>query len=385
MKVRPQWFVVAALAIALVALYFAEWEEVVEDSGYSTQARKNPYLAAERFLGEFGVLVESADGLALLDELPSFEHVLLIASSRKGMSERRTETLLDWVINGGRLILLATDLWDEDNQASGDVLLDDLGVRLYDTEAGVMNFGGLNAPGEGCAPGEAYTRIELADQEQALAVSLHLARYLDYQGGYEAFHGESPVGSQMLYVNVGSGAIVVLTSLRMWRNSAIACADHAHLLRWLTDDRPVLWWLYNTEMKSLPALLWERFSLAILLMGVLFGLWWWRSSAVVLRRRGSSQTVRRSLLEHVEGSARFRWQQNDPNGLLGALRADVLRDRAGPGRPLTQSDTARLEQLATRAQLTTNAVSDALFGNPGRNTRAFTEAVSVLQKLAQLN
>ena len=101
------------VAAAGIALYFTPWVEKAVDNGYDTEALRRPYLAAEQFLAEFAVEVKAKDGLELLDDLPPLDHTLLIASSRRSLSERRSEALMAWAAAGGRLILVASEKWED--------------------------------------------------------------------------------------------------------------------------------------------------------------------------------------------------------------------------------------------------------------------------------
>ena len=79
------WGVVMLLVLgAAGVLYFAEWVETTTNDGYTADALRSRYLAAERFLDRFDITIASRDGLNLLDELPPTSHTLLIASSRPG-------------------------------------------------------------------------------------------------------------------------------------------------------------------------------------------------------------------------------------------------------------------------------------------------------------
>lgn len=56
------------------------YDEVV-DRGPSPEARANPYLAAEHFLRQQGVVVAHANGLERLADLPAKGHSLLLLGS----------------------------------------------------------------------------------------------------------------------------------------------------------------------------------------------------------------------------------------------------------------------------------------------------------------
>ncbi|MCZ6709003.1 MAG: DUF4350 domain-containing protein [Gammaproteobacteria bacterium] len=379
------WAIVALLFAAGVGMYFVEWVEVADNTGYSRDARRNPFLAAEQFLARFGIETLSGDGLALLDDLPPTTDTLLIASSRRSLSQRRVADLRSWVDHGGRLILLASDLWDYDQSSSGDSLLDGLGVRLMQPD-GVIGtpdvsiveqiLEGLVNQGA-CGTAEGLVRISLADEEQDITSALGTASYLDYQGDFRASFGENSVGAQLLYLEVGDGAVVVMTSLGLWSNRYIHCHDHAHLLRWLTDDRPVLWWLFNTEMSALPVLVWQRWPIAVSLAFVWLALWVWRGGFRLQRIPAQPDTARRELTEYLDGVARFYWQQGDSDRLLMPLRRLVLR-----GVPPTPGLVA---DLARRSGHSAERVRRALAEDIGGDSSGFVMAMRTLHDLNNLN
>ncbi len=381
-------FIVALLLGAVVALYFAEWVEIANNDGYSSDAKRNPYLAAERFLSRFGIEIRSRDGLTLLDELPPTSHTLLIASSRRSLSERRVADLRSWVGDGGRLILLASDFWDDDLLSSGDSLVDGLGVQVMQPDGNIEQpdlpiaslpeqiLESLVNQGS-CGSETSLVRINLADEEQDITAAFGTWSYLAYDGDFEASAADNALGSQLLYIRVGDGAVVVMTSLGLWNNRQIHCHDHAHLLRWLTDDRPVLWWLFNIEMRALPWLIWERWPIAVSLLFVWLALWIWRGGFRVQRIPAQTNPARRELMEHVDGVARFYWQQGDSDRLLAPLRRLVLRG--------VQPTHALVAELAQRSGHSPQRVRRALTEALGKDSGGFVKAVRTLYDLHKLN
>lgn len=384
-RISPSQALGAIFAVGIaVVIYTMEWVEETHNDGYSVEALRNPYLAAEQFLDKFEVEVESRDGLALLDELPAADHTLLIASSRRSLSERRVNDLIEWVHRGGRLIALATEFWDDDAASSGDLLLDQLGVRVMELEgesgevaarSGAVPLEVLEELVEkGSCPGDrGLARISLADEEQDITVSLGTWSSLLYEGEHEVSYAENAAGPQLLYLDVGDGAAVVLTSLGLWRNRQIECHDNAHLLRWLTDDRPKLWWLFNTEMPALPIMLWQRWPVAVVLLGIWIAFWIWRSGYRQQRIPAPGEAARRELVEHIDGVARFYWQQDASEGLIAAMRTAVLRG-------VRPSDRV-VRELASRSDHSEERVRRALSGKTGRDPGSFLRTVRVLHDL----
>ena len=379
------WLVCLGL---LAGVYFGEWIEVTRNGGYSGQAARNQYLAAEEFLGRFGVGVEFVDGLGLLDGLPPTSDALLIASSRKALSERRLESLRSWVRDGGRLLVLAGDYWDRGEGGSGDKLLDDIGIRLLEPEgdAGDLEVAHVPVPEDvmerlvnqrACGAGRDLARIQLPGSGQALTASMSTSAYLQLQGGGQPGYAENSVGPQIVYVALGDGAIIAFTSLRLWTNRQIHCHDHAHLLRWLTDDRQQLWWLFNTQMESLPRLIWRHFPVPVVLVVCWVGLWLWRSGKRLQRIPPTPDPARRELTEHLDGVARFYWQQGEGSRLLQPLRDAVLRGSA----PTQQYIAA----LAERSGISEERIRWALTNSPGKDSRSFLAAARILHDLSKRN
>lgn len=383
-RLSAGWLLAASLLVLGVVLYLADWVEVAEDTGFGSKARRNPFLAAERFLASEGVQVRRAEGLSVLDGLPPVTDTLLLASARRALSEARVERLLDWARSGGRLVVATDGVEVDDGGAHGDRLLDALDVTVLEDQRGGARAPSFTAEPDGrllanilhggaCSFPGGVTLLDLEGEPQRLLAGLHGSRFLAYLGDRAAEVHMSEIGPQIVRLSIGRGEVLVLTTLALWRNERIGCADHAHVLRWLGRDRGTLWWLANTEMASLPVLLWQRFPLAIVLAIALVLLWAWRQG---FRTRGpvaGPAPERRRLMEHVEGVARFRFRQGEGEALLAPLRAAVLAET--PAEP----PDSFVPALARRAGVKARALAEALFGNPRSDVREFTEAVRTLQ------
>jgi len=118
------------LAIALVGYFGIEWVEKQVDRGYSEEALRNDFLAAELFLRKQGIETETVSGMGLLDALPDESDLILLTASRESMSERRRTALAEWVDAGGKLFVVVHSLYDEEAETSEDRLLDELGIFL---------------------------------------------------------------------------------------------------------------------------------------------------------------------------------------------------------------------------------------------------------------
>ncbi len=136
---RPRIGVVliSILGVLLVAFlaFGVVWEEDEIDIGYGPTAQRNHFLAAELFLEARGIDTETVRGLDLLDELPPTGDLIIMSSSRRSLSERRRERLIEWIDAGGALIVLADEAQGGEGGAGLDPLLDAYGIQLIELEA----------------------------------------------------------------------------------------------------------------------------------------------------------------------------------------------------------------------------------------------------------
>ncbi len=387
------WLIAGLLvAGASVGLYFAEWKEVEVPGPPSEEARRNPYLAAERFLDTFDISFERHDGLSLFDDLPGTNALIIVGSSLRTASERRVDSLVRWVAEGGRLVVVANDFYSYGRQESGDPILDLLGLELHgedgvdpddddeetdkaDDDQDLQDaLEELQLLGDRCLGGSRLTRVALEGEPVGHRIAQSRERYLlmPAESGYAAAGNE--VGYQLVAAPYENGLVYVLTSLQLWRNDQIGCHDHAHFLRWLGEGRGGVHLVFSTEMPHITEIIWKRYSLAVCLVVVLLILLVWRG----VDRRGLVLTEacpRRSLQEHIRGVSRFLWQQGDSAELLDALRRSVLAEFAH----LSDDRRAeRISELARASGLTEAQVQWAVEAESSKDVQAFKRQVRIL-------
>ena len=372
-----------------------EWEERVVDEGFSSLARHNPFLAAQRFLRSQGVETKHYTSVLAVDTLPlSADATVVLAGSRQALGVRRAEWLWQWVESGGHLVIDAQGYTDPGSGESSDVLLEWLGLGHYsksaddhglDDEDAVLEML-MNMAGQwrsDCEGGEALVDFRLGDDPEPVQAHIRGDGWLmDADDLALASAGSHDEGAQFVQFEVGDGLVSVFTDLSHWSNRYVECHDHAFLLWYLVGSNPQAWFVYSSELPSLAGLLWRQAPLVVVLSGSVLALWLWRRG----RRFGpvlvSDVRTRRSLIEHLHASALFMWRNGQWIRLLEALRVSIRRSMAARHPGFRHLNTA--EQYALIARLTDideQQVAWALGAESLSDRRHFVKAVQLLQTI----
>jgi len=277
-------------------------------SGYSAAARRNPLLAAERFLRRLDMRVESLSGRGYLKQTPLQPGMLLVKDLGPSLPPRQQQALLDWVEAGGHLIASLARVPDED--LAGNRLLELLQVELVEVE---------DPDQEGSEPVE----FALPGRDKTVRVGFEPSRVLRTEREDLLWRVSGNQGAHLLSLAWGGGRITLLSDNRFLNNSAIEQQDHALLLAWLARGHQRGWLLYSSQMPSLPVLAW-RAAPQLILSGLLLGpmLIWWLTlrSGPILQRY---DPPRRSLLEHLQAVAEFHWRRERGYALLLRTRRQL--------------------------------------------------------------
>ncbi|GEM_PF-6771308 len=401
-------FGLVLLGGAVFAWTYVEWVEEEVDRGYSLDARRNDFLAAERFLAKHGIETEDVTGATLLDDLPPADDALLMSAPREALSARRRDALVAWVERGGLLMVVAHSVYDHEVEASRDPLLDALGVFLIapeeedevddevdgdDAESNVPDVEqSFETQAEELAeslPGTLGEAIEQAlgldacreDEDRLDTLRLgpgddDLARVeLDHENELAVYEERldevwfSPK-RQVMLLPVEAGQVIAVTSIAPFRNKRIHCHDHAWFLWHTFEGRPKVWMMHDPDVPSLadlavanlPLTSWGGLGL-ILLACVTYSL------RFDLPTRESA-APRREHLEHVQASVTFHFRKGGFGALVKRLRDDLLarapRDH---------------EKWASRAGLSRDALAAALSEHSPRSRRAIIERTAWMLRL----
>lgn len=378
------------LVLGLIASYvlgkLEPYEDVIEH-GPAPEVASSPYLAAEHFLRKQGIAARRAEGLDVLDGLPSEGQTLMLLADRGNMTPRQVERVLQWTAGGGHLLFIAERLWDEEEGKSGDLLLDLLGVQQYmSDELDDEEASEAEAENEQNEEHEAYpqlTKLYLENEQAPAYIAFNTDFHLyDAQNRAHAW-ANSDSATHLLQLYHGDGLITVLSDPWIWQNRNINEYDHAWLLWYLSQDSAVTL-LYHADSDGLARLLLRHFPLALLVLALLIIATLWHVGMRHGPLQAPASRARRQLEEHLRGSADFLLRRSGQHSLLKGLQQDINRRarRRHPG--FEKLAVAEQWQVLGRlTRLPAKDISQAMRPLPPQRLSAsdFTRQVAHLQTL----
>lgn len=421
-----------ALLVALFVMFFEYYEEDI-DLGWGSQAKRNPYLAAQMFHQQRGYSVTASDSIVKLGELSHYE-TLFIASGTQVISEKRLQQIIQWLNAGGHLIIATQSLSDNQDSRLFDYLK--LQVQQTDFIAGsppdpdtTANSGDdnrvaqqpgadlpklgaeVNKPDANPAKADANNHkqkvayLEAQVAKQALTTLLfddidaELKAYIDpslsidhpalsdpswHSEQYQALYwAGSDYGIHFFQLEHGSGLVTLVASPKIFRSDDIILFDHSYLWQ-LLINQDELAILYGVTMPSLWSMLSTYMPELLIALAVLSIAWVWRQRQRFGPVINDVVTVRRSSAEHIAASAAYIWRGNWQQRLLQPVRDDIQQraerrvsgyDRADPKQ--------QLQLLATTAELDLPSVQHAMQSQEKLSEEHFFRSVRLLQRIRE--
>ena len=359
------------LAIAVAFLLLGcTGEEIEIETGYRGKARRDPFLAAERFLTENNFDVSTHTWLG--DGPP--RGATLIATAQSFGNRGTIGTVLDWVHNGGNLLLLLDggetfrDDWEREHrkritreQPERTELLEKLGIAETKDGGGELE-------------------VTLADATAKVKIPARFTwekgRALEKMNILAWKDGEVALAS----FRHGAGSISIAAHAEPFRNRHLGDGDNAWLLlRLVGHPTGGEVWFLNGVQVSFFGMLWEHGWMALLAAAALLAAWLWKSLPRFGPLRAAEESGTRDFAEHLSLTGAFLWRHRQRAQLIGPLRETVTR--AAVRRGLLRNDPDFPEKLAALAQMDALRVRAALLSEAIADPRSFLRAIQDLQQL----
>lgn len=395
---RLVWISVLLIAvIVLGAVGFSVFFEKVPVKSHEPpqgEARRNPYLALERFMAQMGQPLKRSDDAQFLDHLAPGGVIILDANRRSHMSASRVAKLLAWVDNGGYLITTP----EAGTRADPLLAHFDLGRRdeKADKAAQQATANDDEDDEEEAQPKPAPTpatpakrapktiTVQLPDSERTLTVDF---RYTNIAVGKTEplwMVDVDDFGPQILHFEQGKGHVTVVSQLSLFSNGAIGHHDHAELL----------WSLIQTYQPAASVTLMTRLHLpslgewlttsawpASVAALVLLLLWLWRVAPRFGPAAPEPEAERRQIREHLTAIGRYVWRSNGLGYWLKVSRDGFLaRLKVRHPAIALLPPERQAEALARITQRPHAMIATALYGQ-NRTITEFTAAVRTLRSL----
>jgi hypothetical protein len=367
-----------SIGTLLALIWFFNNFELAErevTGGYSQEARRNPFLAAERFLTRIGRDAASVSSSDLWRNLPESNDVLVVYRYVPPAGEERQQLLRDWIEAGGHLIVGADSTLrvgkDKDRKIPG--LLAELGVRVHEDAPSLMPT----------APVQERIEIEFEDVEEPVGVTMSTQRYLEDTEEQASAGVLLEDGYGLLQYEVGEGLVTVLADNTFLTNRRIGDDDHALALALLVGPEPAgkVWLVHDVVMPSLLDLAWQNAAHAVVALLAAALLWLWKLGTRLGPLLPPAQLPRRDISEHLAASATYLWRLDRAQALFQHNRQRIEQAWLGKHYVLRAMNPAeRCHWIAARSGMSPRAVERALYAEYAAESD-FIELSSYLQVL----
>ncbi len=374
--------------------------------GYQGEARRNPYLAATRFLeNECDADVEVRNGFVKYDFLLG----TVVAPSETLGSKALVDKMLRWVKYGGTYVCILqrgerrwqdvgefcnhkTSDWESEEMPAGlQYLLENMGIELVDAPSSTT--GGKDYYKDALNPVVLGEELPLVEEVKFTShgKDFHLliggTKQIKLNRPYYYGNivdtqpdGKTREAHRIVRMNHGNGRIYFITDGRLWRNPYLGMMDHAALLESIQEENPGKFVFGFGRRRGFWSLMINYGWPALLGVLVLLAVWLWKSvprfgpllEIPEAHARDHSQTIR--------NIGHFFWRHKRYKTLLEPLRNEIYR-RSGKFNQQGEVDANLIEYLAEASGVPEDQVLEALSRNENVEPAAMVRMTRNLQTI----
>ncbi len=346
------------------------FEEKERGLGYVGEAKRNPWLAAARFLELNDYQVVNQRGVM---DLPGPDAVLIVPAGAL-QSRGPAKHVLDWARRGGHLIYLAE---------GGDSFLDDWNTPDYKSPVNQELHPMAAELGITLKRDNSAARVqEVQLKRETYQVSLQEEIRFEVSADLRKpdILAGPPAGASLVSLRQGMGRVTLISHAHLLRNRYIDEGEHAALLLALVQQTGAgAVYFIKAGRVSLWEMLLEHAWPVMLALVVLLVFWLWRVLPRFGPVRGLHQRRELRFVTHLEEAGAYFWQHRLTDALLEAPRQAVFA--AARRRALRQEERHFHALVAAQSGLTEERVNEALSAGGRQDARAFTSQMADLQQI----
>ncbi|MBV1908838.1 MAG: DUF4350 domain-containing protein [Kangiellaceae bacterium] len=378
-SISPATWVICAFALIIGGYsywFYSNFDRVINevDLGAIKEVKANPFFAAQKLLQNSGRTAKTERNFSVLDNELQQQDTLIIESTRVGLAESKRLKINDWLKEGGHLILLATEIYDNDLGTSRDVLLDELGIRLYENPVDSWSYD----------EDERLTKVTFEDFGDETSIDFDQNFYLQDSSGDSTFIGGNDYSDLFAQFKLGEGMITVVTDMDIWKNYSIDDYDHAMFLYQLIGTGEAVLFLYNTAQPSLWSIMRELIPMVIISFFIFIFLALFSASWRKGTPKADERPVQREIMQHLVAAGEFTYRNDSGETLLQSMM-DSLETRLR--RSIHQysglSDSQKINKVSQLVNIKKKQL-ELLWQIPEHTQEDFLLRVVLIQKIKRL-
>lgn len=375
-----------ALLVALGVMAFLHTHEKksTEDwIGLQGEARYNEFLAAEILLRRLEIDTDARGTLRPSLWLPPHKDTLLARLSPGFAAGDEAFLMMDWVADGGHLILLPPRTTSQDL----DNFLAEFELRYAAVEHEPTSADAAAEPADGTGAAVDPDTEEESSEDYAYELGGHYSsRRIEAttENASQATVYDDD-GINILRRPWGDGYLTVLADDSYFSNDSLEDQDHARLLLDIVAgylEPGKVWFIYSAEFTPLWRILWNNAKYLLLGLALMFLLWLWARMPRFGPLAPSAPTARRSIIEHITATGEFGWREHGSAALARASANAVIHaaERLHPGIGRLAKEQ-QAEIIGRLTDLPAQDVLDALLVEQEVRAREFTQHIQILQTI----
>lgn len=408
--------------VALLILILQQYETTTEKqaSPRKGEASYNRLLAAQHLLERMGARTHNAPALLGKGQGIGKQDVIILPYRPIPLKQAELNWLTEWVAQGGHLITTGLDentrSWNPSDAIAasrepsasspvaasapeGDFLQPETtDISTQDNLLSAFNMGVYTSEASSAYSTSTFRCCQNDADRQAIFNPKKSIWIDDEVWGEDIWEDPKALwinnsddsASHLVSLPYSQGRISVASDLAWIENArtperdGIAVKQHASLLWHLVQSQPhqKVWLITDESSPSLWFWLWNYGRYALGALAVLLALAAWRSWVRFGPVLPAEHARRRRLLEHIQASGWFHWQQGHWLTLLGAAQ-NATQERIKHRQPQWHDlpKDALFDKLATHCQLPREQIVQAFAPHAAPNAQLFSQLISTLDRI----